>query len=72
MLALLDGFLDATVPAAAASLPDLHPADALQQAQLGSDASVAVHLDEVWDAILALAAVPYAEKLAVLAQVVQA
>jgi len=73
VLALLDGFLDATVPAAAASLPDLHPADATLRAPRASDASAAVHPDEAADAALpALAAVPCAEKLAVPALVVPA
>jgi len=58
------------VPAAAAPLPDLHPADAIPLAPLASDASVAVHPDEAADAIPALAAVPCAEKLAAPVQVV--
>jgi hypothetical protein len=61
------------VPAAAALLPDLHPADALLLAPLASDASAGVHPDEAADAIApALAALPCAEKLAVPAPVVPA
>jgi hypothetical protein len=61
------------VPAAAIPRLDLLPADAIPRAQLASDASVAVHLDEAVDATIpALAAVQCAEKLAALAQVVQA
>jgi len=61
------------VPAEAIPLLDLLPADAIPPAQLASDASAAVHPDEAADApIPALAAVPCAEKLAALAQVVRA
>ena len=68
-----DGFPDASVPAAAALLPDLLPVDAIPPAPLASDASAAVRPDEAEAApIPALAAVPCAEKLAALAQVVPA
>jgi len=64
----------ATVPAARRfPLPDLRRADAILLAPLGLDASAAVHPDEAADAIVrALAAVPYAERLAARAPVVRA
>jgi hypothetical protein len=66
-----DGFPDAPVPAAVARLPDLHPADAIPPAPRVSDASADVRPDEAAGvALLALAAVRYAEKLAVPALVV--
>ncbi len=61
---LPDGFPDASVPVAAAFLPDLHPTVAIPQALRAWDASVAVRPDEVPAVTLALAAVPYAERLA--------
>jgi hypothetical protein len=68
-----DGFPDASVPAAAALLPDLLQADAIPPAPLASDASAAVRPDEAEAApIPALAAGPGAEKLAAPAQVVPA
>jgi len=68
-----DGFPDASVPAAAIPLPDLLPADAIPPAPLASDASAAVLPDAAEAApIPALAAAPCAEKLAALAQAVQA
>jgi hypothetical protein len=67
------GFPDASAPAAAAPLPDLHPADASRQVPRASDASAAVHPDAVAGAAIpALAAVPYAEKLVVRAPDVRA
>jgi hypothetical protein len=60
------------VPAVAARLPDLRPADAIPRAPLASDASAAVHPDEAADAAIpALAAGPCAEKLAAPAPAVQ-
>ena len=68
-----DGFPDASVPAAAAPLPDLLPTDAIPPVQLAWDASVGAHPDEAADApIPELAAGPCAEKLAAPAQAVQA
>jgi hypothetical protein len=71
---LPDGFPDALVPAVAAPLPDPHPADELPQAPRVSDALDAVRRDEAADAacfLLALAAVPHAEKLVAPAQAVR-
>lgn len=54
-------------------LPDLRRADAILLAPRASDASVDAHPDAAADAeLLALAAVMYVEKLAVLAPVVPA
>ena len=59
------GFRDASVPAAAAFLPDLHPAGAILQAPPAWDAWAAVLPDAAADAALpALAAVLCVEKLA--------
>jgi len=59
------GFRDVSVPAAAAFLPDLHPAGAILQAPPAWDAWAAVPPDAAADAALpALAAVLCVEKLA--------
>jgi len=61
------------VQAAAAVLPDLHPAVAIPLEPRGWDASADVPPDEAVDAaIRVLAAVPYAEKLAAQEPVVPA
>ena len=64
---------DAPVPEAPFRLRDLRPADEIPQVRLSSDALDDVRLDAAAGAIVpAQAAVPYAEKLAVPALVVQA
>jgi hypothetical protein len=71
---LPDGFPVALVPAAAVLLPDPHPADVLPPAPRVSDALDAFRPDEAADAacfLLALAAVPRAEKLVAPVQAVR-
>ena len=67
---LPDGLPDAMVPAVPSPLPVQHRAAALPQAPRGWDALDAVRPDAVLAARPALAAAPYAERLAVLVRAV--